>query len=267
MTEKYAEIFREIHWNFHQTLCKGLSVFKAVLTGIWWLRACVCMWWCCEGKWGWFCTAIGGLKGGRGGWPPFGINPCWVSSCFIILVALSFSFFFFILRFWNQTLTCLSLKPSLWLISHLLFRVIYAFIANSFSRCSVCTRVYGFRFLRVRAVSPFIGRLKSKNKKKPKIFTHHKVKRKIEKNTENAFLHYTKMCKLAKSQFHAFRVFSGQLLIKRGHFLANVYPIITQIHQTKAKLSLIYTKWRNILLCTQNTAHRKPRNFIAQFKA
>ena len=144
-----------------QTLCKGWSVFIAVLACMCRGIPEVCIWWCGACKWGW-CPCICNWL-----W----IGPCRVgaevgiSSHLFIVFARSVSFFFFILRFWNQTLTCRSVRANLWLISHLLLRVMYAFIANSFSKCIVCTRVYGFRFLRVR-VSPPFKPFKAKNKQK-----------------------------------------------------------------------------------------------------
>ena len=56
------------------------------------------------------------------------------------------SFFHFILRFWNQIFTCLSDSCRLCAISILLFLVKYLLKWNSFSSSSICWRVYAVLF-------------------------------------------------------------------------------------------------------------------------
>lgn len=56
------------------------------------------------------------------------------------------SLFFFILRFWNQILTCWSVKSSLSESSFLFCLFMNSFIMNSFSSSASCDLVYGFLF-------------------------------------------------------------------------------------------------------------------------
>lgn len=57
-------------------------------------------------------------------------------------MSLLFSFFHFILLFWNQIFTCLSVKASAWETSILRFLVRYGLKRNSFSSSRVWNRLY-----------------------------------------------------------------------------------------------------------------------------
>jgi len=60
-----------------------------------------------------------------------------------------FTFFSFTLRFWNQILTCRSVKFNSRLICSRFWRVMNLFWAYSVSSCRVCCLEYGCRFFRI----------------------------------------------------------------------------------------------------------------------
>src|SRR6218665_726659 len=86
----------------------------------------------------------------------WGVSGCW---SLMRIFALSFSFFRFIRRFWNQTFTWRSERCSLHEISQRFWRVMYGLLTNSFSRTIVWYRVYGFRFFRCLGWSERMTRL------------------------------------------------------------------------------------------------------------